>query len=70
MTGGLVFMDMTLIGCAVDNRHGLLVGVFSQALVATLDGFDHILDVGAHMGALAGIVLTVFFRLTSTFASL
>jgi len=66
MTRSLVFVDMSLAGSAIDNRYSLAVSSLCEALVATFDGFNHILDVGA----LAGIELAMFFRLTSTFARL
>ncbi len=70
MTCSLVLVDVTLDSRAIDNRYGLFVFGFCYALVATFDSFNHILDVGAQVGALAGVELAMFFRLTCPFARL
>ena len=70
MARSLVFVDMSLAGSAIDSRYSIFVRCFCLALVATFDRFDHVFDVGAQVGTLAGIVLAMFFRLTGTFARL
>lgn len=70
MASGFVFMDMALVGRTIDNRYSLAVCGFCKAFIATFYSFDHVFDVGAQMGALAGIVLAMFFRLTCTLARL
>lgn len=70
MTRSLVLVDMSLAGSAIDGWYSFFICRFGQALVATFYSLDHILDVGAQVGTLAGIVLAMFFRLTGTFARL
>src|SRR5690606_4657209 len=61
--GGLVLVDDALVGHAINDRHGGLVGGFGVGLVAGLDGLRDFLHLGAHHRAQARIVLAMAFRL-------
>lgn len=69
MARGLVLGHEALGNGSVNCRHGRFVSGFSFWLVAGGNGFHYVLDRSAYVGAQAGIVLAVLFRLTSTFAS-
>ncbi len=47
----------------VDNRYGGRVSGRGGFFVASVDGFDDVLDVRAHFGAQRHVMLTAFFTL-------
>ena len=65
----LVLRHQAMSHGPVNRRHGCLESGFCYSLVTRGNGLDHALDVGANVRPLTGVALTVFFGLTSAFAS-
>ena len=63
----LILVDNTLVYHRIDYRYGGAIGCRRRLLVAFLDGLDHVLDMGAHLGAKPHLVKAGFFRLTGAF---
>lgn len=64
VTRGLVCMDKSLAGCAVNGRHGGSVGLPGLVTIATLNCGEYFFDRCAHAGALTRVPLTVIFCLS------
>jgi hypothetical protein len=56
MSCSLVFVDDAFVRHAVNNRHSLSVGCLSLLYIATFDGGQNVLDIGANERTEAGIV--------------
>jgi len=63
VAGSLVLIDDALVDHAVDDWHSFLVSCHSSVFVAGITGLDDILNLGAHQGAHAHIVLAGLLRL-------
>src|SRR5487761_80397 len=59
VTRGLVMVDESLVGDAVNDRHGLPVSGFGFRFLAFSGELHHFLDVTAHHGTQGGVVLTM-----------
>jgi Tfp pilus assembly ATPase PilU len=67
---GLVLENQALGRHAVEQRDGATVGGLGSGLVAGVDRLDHLLDLGAHHAALAGIPLAALLGLACALAGL
>ena len=67
---GLVLVDESLVGGAVDQRDGRLVGSFGSFYVAGIEGVDGALDVGAKARAQRNVMSPADDGLTGALASL
>ena len=63
VTSGLVCMNQSLAGSAVNDRNRCSIGLCRAVTIACLDGGYDFLYRGAHIGPLAGVPLTVYLRL-------
>jgi len=70
VAGGLVVMNQALAYSTVDDRDCLAKGLHGGFCIASLDGGKNPLDRGAQFRSLAGVTLTVYFRLARTLGCL
>lgn len=70
MPGSLVFVNMALGHCFVDNRYGSLIGGLSLVLVSRFNSGNHFLGEGTEGCALPRIKLAAFFGLACAFSGL
>ena len=70
MAGALVSADQTLAGGAVDNRHCSLVQFLCLGFVTRFDSVNNLFHRGTEIRTLAGVELTMIFRLAGAFSGL
>ena len=70
MASGLVLVDLVFVSDTVDHWHSSSESCLGRFLVAALDSQHHFLDVGAHSGAQAGIVITALVGLNGALLGL
>ena len=64
VTCGLVCMNESFAGCAINDRHGSSICLSGLVAVTTLDCGEYFFDRCTHVGTLTGVPLTVFFCLS------
>lgn len=70
MTGTLIGANQAFAGRFINNRYRSLEHFFGLGLVTSLNGVKHLLHGGAEIGALAGVKLTMGFRLAGALSGL
>ena len=68
--GSFVLVQDATVSHAIDDRHREGEGLGRRCVIARLDGRNDALDVGAHHGALAGIMTATLLRLLRALACL